>query len=88
MGVKQEVIARLEMADKWSHKVKTKWHAPEGFFDKSEADIASGLKRAHSDLKGAMSSLNFEINRAGAGMSAEKKSKLEGVKEKLRALYK
>lgn len=74
-------------AKKWSGKVKTKWEPPEGFFTKSAEKIASGLKAAHKDLKSAMSSLNFYINRGGKNLSAEDKKRLEAAKDKLRSLY-
>lgn len=72
---------------KWSKGVKKTWTAPAGFFEKSAESIASGLKRAHGDLKSAMSSLNFYVNRAGKNLSAKDKDRLENAKEKLRALY-
>lgn len=71
----------------WSGDVKTKWHPEEGFFKKGADAIASGLKSASSGLKQAMGRLNFYINRAGSGLSTEDKSRLEGAKKKLQALY-
>ena len=66
---------------------KTKWHPPEGFFEKSADAIAKGLKSASKDLKQAMSRLTFYINRGGSNLSADDKARLENAKEKLHALY-
>ena len=77
----------LEAKSKWSGEVKTKWEAPEGFFSQSAEKIAKGLKRGHKDLKGAMGSLSFYINRGGKNLSADDKARLETAKEKLRKLY-
>lgn len=74
--------------EKWSASVKEKWHPPEGFFTKSSAAIAAGLKAESKDLKQAMSRLNFYINRAGINLSSDDIKRLEGAKEKLRSLYK
>lgn len=73
---------------KWSGKIKTKWEAPESLFTKSAAEIARVIKRNHSDLKSAMGSLNYYINRAGKNLSTERKHTLEVAKEKLHKLYK
>jgi ribosomal protein L37AE/L43A len=72
---------------KWSGDVETKWKAPDGFFEKSAIKIAHGLKRHHKDLKAAMGSLSFYINRAGKNLSADDKDRLENAKIKLRSLY-
>lgn len=71
----------------WSGKVETKWSPPAGFFKQSAPKIASGLKDASSDLKQAMSRLNFYINRAGKNLSDKDKKRLNNAKEKLRMLY-
>jgi len=80
-------IVELEEKKKWSKKIKEKWQAPEGFFEKSATSIAKGLKAAHEDKKSAMSSLNFYINRAGKKLEAKDKERLELAKEKLETLY-
>lgn len=79
--------ARLVEADKWSSDVKTKHHTPEGLFkDGSVDEIAKELKREHgTDFAGAMSALNFYINRGGDDIPNKKN--VEGAKEKLRQLY-
>ena len=87
VGKTQETVGLTEAKFIAKVEKKEKWHAPEGFFEKSAKAIASGLKRAHDGLKPAMASLSFEINRAGKGMSAEQKEKLEHAKELLRAMY-
>lgn len=71
----------------WVDSVKTKWHPEPGFFTKSAAKIANGLKAASTDLKQAMSRLNFYINRAGSRLSPKDKARLELAKKKLQALY-
>ena len=87
-GVSQEFF----MGDKcckrlWSQDVEEKWHAPEGFFEKSPDDIAKGLKEASDSLAQAMDRLDFYINRAGTNLSAEAKARLEKAKGIVRNLY-
>lgn len=73
---------------KWSGEVKAKEHPPEGLFaDGSATEIAAWLKSAHDDFKGAMSALNFYINRAGEGLTAERKAELESAKGALRKVF-
>jgi len=77
---------RLVEADNWSSNVKTKHHTSEGLFKNGSADeIAKELKKEHKDFSGAMSALNFYINRAGDNIPNKKN--VEGAKEKLRKLY-
>lgn len=85
--MKIEAAARLVQAEKWSQKVteKVEDHPPEGLFKKGAGAIAKGLKKLHPDLKGAMSALNFYINRAGD--KVENKENLEKAKDELRKLY-
>ncbi|QRE00325.1 hypothetical protein [Burkholderia phage BCSR5] len=93
--MKIEAAARLRASsellaadgEKWSKKVKTKWEPPEGLFTESAEKIAQGLKRGHTDLQGAMGSLNYYINRAGKNLSDADKKRLEAVKPKLQKLY-
>jgi hypothetical protein len=76
------------IAKNWSGDVKVKHHSPAGLFAEGSAEaIAKWLKKSHGDLKGAMSSLNFYINRAGEGLSPTRKKVLEEVKDKLREMY-
>lgn len=72
---------------RWIGDVGTKWEPPEGFFTRSAAEIASGLKRSHIDLASAMASLNFYMNRAGKLLSPSRRSELQSAKQKLRDLY-
>ena len=74
--------------EKWSKDVKTKWKAPEGFFKQSSSEIATGLKKAHKDLKSSMSALDFYINRSGKNISQKDKDRLELAKEKLHKIFK
>lgn len=85
--MKIQAAARLVEADKWSQKVteNVEDHPPEGLFKKGADAIARGLKKLHPDLKGAMSALNFYINRAGEDVP--NKDNLEKAKDKLRDLY-
>lgn len=71
----------------WSGDVRTKWTPPNGFFKRSSKKIAEGLKASKKDLKSAMSSLNFYVNRAGKNLSPEDIRRLELAKKKLRNLY-
>ena len=73
--------------DLWSKKVETKWHPPEGFFEKSAGEIARGLKKASDSLPQAMDRLDFYINRAGANLAGEDRARLEKAKGILRGLY-
>ena len=74
-------------AEKWSKNVKKKWNPPEGFFKRSQGEIAKGLKSYSDDLKQAMSRLNFYINRAGRNLPANEKKRLDGVKPLLRKAF-
>ena len=65
------------------------------FSNGSPRAIARSLKRSaersrrrkSSPYRSAMSMLTFYINRAGEGLSAARKKKLEKAKDELRALY-
>lgn len=72
---------------KWSGKVETKWHPPEGFFKQSPAKIASELKKNSKNRQQATGRLVFYINRAGKNLSAEDKKRLEDAKTLLEAMY-
>lgn len=81
-------LVSLSKAQKWSGKVKTKWHPKPGLFEEGSADeIAVAIKDGHTDLKSAMSALNFYINRAGKNLSEPRKQVLESAKDKLRTLF-
>lgn len=77
------IVARLVTAEKWSGDVKTKWHPPEGFFERPAQSIADGLMRASKDYAQALSRLNFYINRGGSNLSSEDKSRLNHAKSLL-----
>jgi tRNA(adenine34) deaminase len=65
-------------------KVKTdSTHPPEGLFTKSAATIARSLASKKVSPKGpgsGMRMLNYFINRAGRGLSAERKAELQKAK--------
>jgi len=85
-----DIIEKLELflnEKKWSGKVKTKYHPPEGTFTKSAEEIATQLAKDSSDLKQAMSRLNFYINRAGENLSTERKRVLDKAKDLLRKKF-
>lgn len=71
----------------WSGKVKTKYSPPEGTFEKSAEAIATQMHKDSSDLKQAMSRLNFYINRAGKNLPKGRISVLNKAKELLRKKY-
>lgn len=84
---------------RWSARVTRESDAltlQDGVFKKDSAKaIAQSLKRSaehstrrkSSPFRSAMSMLTFFINRAGKGLSASRKRKLEAAKDELRALY-
>ena len=84
---------------RWSARVTRESDAltlEKGVFTKSTpGKIARSLKRSadqsrrrkSSAYRSAMSMLVFFINRAGKGLSATRKRKLEKAKDKLRELY-
>lgn len=71
----------------WTDNVETTWSPPEGFFKQTPDKIAHGLKATHKDLKSAMGSLNFYINRAGKNLDPAAKQRLHLTKDKLESLY-
>jgi hypothetical protein len=84
---------------KWSARVTQRSDALDlktGVFKlRSSKAVAASLKksaeaskrRKASPFQSAMSMLNFEINRAGKGMSASRKRVLNGAKGQLRRLF-
>ena len=92
MDVKEASALLEEMRDflgetRWSGKVKTKWHPPEGFFKQSAGDIASGLKKASKDLSQAVSRLNFYKNRAGKNLPVKERANLDSALKKLQGMH-
>jgi tRNA(adenine34) deaminase len=81
---------RAEMPQKknlWVAKVKTEsTYPPEGLFNQSAATIARSLASKKVSPKGPVSGmrmLTFFINRAGRGLSAERRAELEKAKSLL-----
>ncbi len=72
---------------RWVAKVKTaSTYPPEGLFTKSAATIARTLASKKVSPKGpasGMRMLTFFINRAGSGLSAERRAELKKAKELL-----
>src|ERR1700761_9852925 len=79
-------------AKKWSAKVKTvSTYPPEGLFTKDPETIARTLASKKVSPKGpgsGMRMLSFFINRAGKGLSAREKARLERAKKLLSARVK
>lgn len=71
----------IEKIDKWSNKVKLKWHAPEGLFKNgSPQEIADTVSKGVSK-KTAMSRLNFFLNRGGSNISSDIRNRVEQAKK-------
>lgn len=68
-----------DKGEKWSADVDTKWHPPEGTFEKSGKAIAATLLKAGK--KHAMQRLNFYKNRAGKNLSDERRAALDAAQE-------
>lgn len=73
--------------NRWVKNVKTdSTHPPEGLFTKSPTEIARALASKKVSPKGpssGMRMLTYFINRAGKGLSATRRAKLEHAKELL-----
>jgi hypothetical protein len=72
---------------RWVKDVKTdSTHPPEGLFTKSAEEIARSLASKRVSPKGpgsGMRMLTYFINRAGKGLSATRRAKLERAKKLL-----
>jgi hypothetical protein len=72
---------------RWVKNVKTdSTHPPEGLFTKSPEEIARSLASRRVSPKGpgsGMRMLTYFINRAGKGLSATRRAKLERAKKLL-----
>ena len=91
--------ARKRATNRWSAKVLETSNAldlePGIFKQRSARAIATSLKRAaetshrrkSEPFRSAMSMLNFEINRGGRGLTAERRRTLERAKGELRKLF-
>lgn len=83
----------------WIRRVQETSNAmdiPEGLFRRPPEEIARGLKRAaeasprtkaRTKFQSAMSMLNWFINRAGRGLSPERRARLERAKAELRKVF-
>ena len=83
MPMKSVVLSKNEFKD-----VPTKWTPPEGLFSKSASAIAKAVIEHHTDLKSALASISFYLNRGGSNISAEEQGKLNKVKGLLKKHYK
>jgi tRNA(adenine34) deaminase len=74
----------VQKKSRWIAKVKTNsTHPPSGLFTKSAAAIARTLASRRVSPKGAVSGLRmltYFINRAGCGLSAERRAELHRAK--------
>jgi hypothetical protein len=86
------------MPRRWSQRVTETSNALDlepGVFTKEPRALAASLKRSaersqrrkSSPFRSAMSMLVFYENRAGKGLSAAERARLERAKDELRALY-
>jgi len=73
-----------EKKEKWSGKVKLKWHAPDNLFKDGTAQEISNIVSKNVNLKTAMSRLNFYLNRGGSNISIQQKQKIQKAKDLLR----
>jgi tRNA(adenine34) deaminase len=82
------MATKTRNTNRWSHKVKTvSTYPPEGIFTKDPKTIAKVMARKDVSPKGlgsAIRMVTFFINRAGKGLSAERKKALEQAKQLLR----
>jgi hypothetical protein len=96
---RESVRAKAKSTRKWSADVMKQSDALDlesGIFKKKSArQVALSLKRSaqasqrrkSSPFRSAMSMLNFEINRGGRGLSAERRRVLNQAKVELRSLF-
>ena len=81
MKIEDKINKYLKEGKNWSGKVKTKWHPPEGLFKNgSPEEIASTVSQG-TDLKTAISRLNFFLNRGGSNISPAIRKKVEKAKD-------
>jgi hypothetical protein len=80
----EQVMAPKKTTKKWVASVKTdSTHPPAGLFTKSASTIARTLASKRVSPKGAgsgMRMLTYFVNRAGRGLSASRRAKLEKAK--------
>lgn len=81
------MAARKRPVNRWVKNVTTdSTHPPEGLFTKSPTEIARSLASKKVSPKGPVSGMRmlvYFINRAGKGLSATRRAKLERAKELL-----
>jgi ABC-type multidrug transport system ATPase subunit len=65
---------------RWSGKVETHWHPPEGLFTESASTMARVLEEESDTVAQAIERLQFYMNRAGRNLSREDKRRLEKAK--------
>ena len=99
MAKKARKAKKPPSSKRWSQRVTVDSAAlmlePGVFTLRTPRQIALSLKRSadssqwrkSSPFRSAMSMLTFYINRAGKGLAAARKNKLEKAKDELRALY-
>ena len=99
MAKKARKAKKQASSKRWSQRVTEESAAlmlePGVFTLRTPRQIALSLKRSadssqrrkFSPFRSALSMLTFYINRAGKGLSAARKQKLEKAKDELRALY-
>lgn len=76
------------MINRWSQDVDTKWKPSEGLFESGSAkQIAEEEFKGHKDLKSAMASINFYLNRGGDNINEDRRKIIEKAKELLRNKY-
>lgn len=80
MNIEQLLYTYLN-EKKWSQKVQTSFHPPEGTFSKSPEEIIKALSSDGADYKTVMSRLNFFLNRAGKNVSDKVESNVETAKK-------
>jgi len=81
-------LVEKKKVNKWSNKVKTKWHPPEGLFSNGTAQEIADAVSQGEDLKTAMARLNFFLNRGGSNVTPKIRKKVEQAKELVRKKYK
>jgi len=77
----EDKISKYLNEDKWSDKVKTKWHPPEGLFKNGSAEEIADTVSSGVSLKTAMSRLNFYLNRGGSNISQSQINKVNQAKK-------
>jgi hypothetical protein len=84
---KRSSVRARKPRKRWVAKVKTdSTHPPEGLFTRSAATIAKSLASKRVSPKGpgsGMRMLTYFINRAGRGLSAQRRAELEKAKSLL-----